>query len=306
MAHAGIKAPFPYFGGKSRIASEVWRRFGDVKNLIEPFCGSCAVLLARPQPFSGVESVGDIDAHLVNVWRALKHAPEKVAWHLSDPPNSFDMAARGSVLRAAESSLPELLVSDPEAHDPVVAAYWLYCQCCWLNGVASSPTRRPTPRFWRNGMGVCQPRNDAALMEWLQALSKRLRYVRIAHGNWTSLVSDAALWGHGSGATAIFLDPPYGVEDRHDLYSHEDRNVSREVYGWARQNEDNPRLRICAAGYEAEHEFPETWEVVKWRSHGFVSKHGGQGRINRDRERLWFSPACLRNNDPRAEQLRLF
>jgi site-specific DNA-adenine methylase len=42
-----LKAPFPYFGGKSRIAAEVWRRFGDVKTYVEPFCGSCAVLLAR-------------------------------------------------------------------------------------------------------------------------------------------------------------------------------------------------------------------------------------------------------------------
>jgi hypothetical protein len=30
---AALKAPFPYMGGKSRIAREVWRRFGDVPNL---------------------------------------------------------------------------------------------------------------------------------------------------------------------------------------------------------------------------------------------------------------------------------
>ncbi len=27
-----LKAPFPYFGGKSTIAPEVWTRFGNVKN----------------------------------------------------------------------------------------------------------------------------------------------------------------------------------------------------------------------------------------------------------------------------------
>ena len=27
-----LVAPFPYFGGKRRVAAEVWRRFGDVPN----------------------------------------------------------------------------------------------------------------------------------------------------------------------------------------------------------------------------------------------------------------------------------
>ena len=288
-----MKSPFPYFGGKRSIAPVIWERLGAVTNYVEAFAGSCAVLLARPLPFSGVESVGDIDGHLVNVWRALKHAPEKVAWHLMDPPNSFDMAARRTVLQESEPDLPRLLVMDPEAHDVKLAAYWLYCQCCWLNGVASSLTRMPTPRFWRNGMGVCQTRDDNELAEWLRRVSARLRYVRIAHGNWKSLTSDAALWGHGDGQVGVFLDPPYGVEERHDLYSYDDRHVSSEVYAWARENESNPNLRICVAGYEGEHEFPDSWSVVKWRSHGFVSRAGAQGRENREKERLWFSPACV-------------
>jgi hypothetical protein len=51
-----LKSPFPYFGGKSRVAAEVLRRFGDVKTYVEPFCGSCAVLLARPGGPSGREN----------------------------------------------------------------------------------------------------------------------------------------------------------------------------------------------------------------------------------------------------------
>ena len=45
-----MKAPFPWFGGKARIAPMVWERFGNVANYIEPFFGSGAVLLAhRPR-----------------------------------------------------------------------------------------------------------------------------------------------------------------------------------------------------------------------------------------------------------------
>lgn len=43
-----LKAPFPWFGGKRKVAKEVWQRFGNVKNYVEPFFGSGAVLLGRP------------------------------------------------------------------------------------------------------------------------------------------------------------------------------------------------------------------------------------------------------------------
>lgn len=42
-----LKAPFPYFGGKSKVAPLIWERFGVVSNYVEPFFGSGAVLLAR-------------------------------------------------------------------------------------------------------------------------------------------------------------------------------------------------------------------------------------------------------------------
>ena len=44
---ATLKAPFPWFGGKSRAAHLIWPRFGKVGNYVEPFAGSLSVLLAR-------------------------------------------------------------------------------------------------------------------------------------------------------------------------------------------------------------------------------------------------------------------
>jgi len=41
-------APFPYFGGKRRAASLVWKALGDPSGYVEPFAGSAAVLLGRP------------------------------------------------------------------------------------------------------------------------------------------------------------------------------------------------------------------------------------------------------------------
>lgn len=55
-----LRAPFPWFGGKRRVAGIVWPRLGDVSTYNEPFAGSLAVLLARPHT-PRVETVNDLD-----------------------------------------------------------------------------------------------------------------------------------------------------------------------------------------------------------------------------------------------------
>ena len=44
-----LKAPFPYHGAKHRHATDVWQRFGKVSVYAEPFAGTLAVLLNRPE-----------------------------------------------------------------------------------------------------------------------------------------------------------------------------------------------------------------------------------------------------------------
>lgn len=58
-----LRAPFPWFGGKRRVANVVWRAFGaDVPNLIDPFAGSLAILLGRPG------GAGKIEAPVPRAW----------------------------------------------------------------------------------------------------------------------------------------------------------------------------------------------------------------------------------------------
>ena len=92
-----LKAPFPYFGGKSKAAQIVWGRLGDVKNYVEPFFGSGAVLLARPHE-PRVETVNDLDGLLCNFWRAVQAAPDAVAEAADWPVSECDLHARHLVL----------------------------------------------------------------------------------------------------------------------------------------------------------------------------------------------------------------
>ena len=79
-----LKAPFPWFGGKSRVDAMVWQRFGRVRNYVEPFAGSLAVLLGRPT-IEGTETVNDLDGLLSNFWRAVRLDPERTAEHADWP-----------------------------------------------------------------------------------------------------------------------------------------------------------------------------------------------------------------------------
>lgn len=156
-----LKAPFPYMGGKSKVAAEVWKRFGDTPNYIEPFFGSGAVLLGRP-PFNGnrIETVNDIDGHIANVWRALQADPDAVAAYADWPVLELDLHARGDWLfyREGAAEWAEQLRADPEFYDAKSAGWWVWFASCWIGplpkGAAGSGVSRKLPHLGDAGRGV--------------------------------------------------------------------------------------------------------------------------------------------------------
>ena len=128
-----MQAPFPWMGGKRRVASVVWERFGDVKNYVEPFFGSGAVLLGRPTA-PGIETVNDLDGFVANVWRALQADPEGTAEWADWPVNECDLHARHLWLVAQKQGLAERLMGDPDWYDAKIAGWWLWGMACWIGG----------------------------------------------------------------------------------------------------------------------------------------------------------------------------
>ena len=129
-----IKSPFPWFGGKRRVAHEVWARLGACHNYVEPFAGSLAVMLARPDwPFetNKIETVNDVDCYIANAWRSISLAPDEVAKYADNPVNEADLHARHRWLYD-NKDFRKRMRTEPEYHDCKVAGWWLWGICSWI------------------------------------------------------------------------------------------------------------------------------------------------------------------------------
>jgi len=287
-----LAAPFPYFGGKRRAAPIVWPLLGDPSGYVEPFAGSAAVLLARPE-FDGrrVETINDADGWLVNCWRSLQLSPDSVASHAFGPVAEIDYHARLAWLQSRRSpDLVSWLEGDPEAHDPKAAGWWLYVTACGIgDAFGKGPWRvidghlRELPHLGDAGRGQ--------LAAYFGTLRDRLKRVRITCGDWKRVVTPSVVRAGcgGDGSRAIFLDPPYATSG--DLYPEATAGISASVRDWCESADT--KLKIVLCGYDDEHDalVLRGWTVRQGKAGGGAgySKNAANGR----RERLWCSPACL-------------
>ena len=343
-----MQSPFPYFGGKSRISDEIWRRFGtDLDNYVEPFYGSGAVHLAAPY-IPKHETINDVDAFVANFWRAVQENPEGLAQQINWPVNEADQEARHKWMcqRERKAEFTERVKTNPEFHDLRYAAWWCWGLCCWIGsgwcdgewvGPGSDDNRgcqlnskngklphlgsskgvhrklphlgssmgvhRIRPQLSNADVGECA-RREQVMIEWMQQLCNRLRNVRVCCGDWSRVLTPCPTFALG--ITGVFLDPPYGeaAGRRANIYSEDCLEVAVAVRQWCLDAGKNPLMRIALCGYEGErHEELEAhgWAVFQWEaSGGYACIHGKlseeRAYLNKKKERIWFSPACLRES----------
>lgn len=130
-----LRAPFPWFGGKSRAASTVWAALGPVNHYIEPFAGSLAVLLARPparQNEPRTETINDADGFIVNFWRAVRADVDSVARWCDWPVSELDLTARHLWLVERREAMTRQLEADPDYCDPKIAGWWVWGISAWI------------------------------------------------------------------------------------------------------------------------------------------------------------------------------
>lgn len=316
-----MKAPFPYFGGKRTVAALVWAALGEVKQYLEPFCGSAAVLLACPHPAS-LEVIGDQSCYLANFWRAVKHRPEEVARFANYPVSHIDLAARHAWLTQPER-VGRLIASllDPEwPGDAQIAGWWVWGQCAWIgSGWCEKPialgvqskiphvsnagrgVQSQIPHVSDAGMGIQSkiPHvSDAGrgvqgaaatargehIRQIMVALAQRLEDVRIIHGAWDRCLN--MHYGDKGKRCGVLLDPPYRGYER--LYEHAEP-VALQVARWAAEHGKQARIALCGHEGDYDEALPAGWRLVRW-SRGRLTYGGAKTTTQ---EAVYLSPACL-------------
>jgi D12 class N6 adenine-specific DNA methyltransferase len=288
-----LKAPFPWYGGKTLAAPLIWQALGNPPNFVEPFAGSLAVLLNRPHT-PMIETVNDKDAFVANVFRAIRDAPDEVVAWADRPVNEADLHAIHTWLVGQRETFTARVMGDPDWYDAKVAGRWLWGICCWIGGgwcSGEGPWQSVNGRLVRcddgapgvhrnlvhlgdagrgvhrtrvhlgghgGGMGIhaAQARGQG-LAAWMYALADRLRAVRVCCGDWTRVLGPSVTWTHG--VTGILLDPPYAFDEGPngrdpELYRVEDGAVAYAVEAWCLANGHNPLLRIVLCGYGTTHD----------------------------------------------------
>lgn len=81
-----MRAPFPWYGGKSAHARWVIQYLPPHRHYVEPFCGSAAVLFAKDP--SAAETLNDRDDNIVNFFKQLRERTDDLARSIACTPHS--------------------------------------------------------------------------------------------------------------------------------------------------------------------------------------------------------------------------
>lgn len=280
-----IDPPIPYSGGKRHITDLVWKRFGRLSTYIEPFCGSCAMLLGNPYDTKR-EIVNDINGFLVNFWRGIKYAPQDTLEASEWMQSELDLNARQEYMHDVRDDLEDKLKDDPKYYDAELAGWYAW-------GVSTSigdnfiKQERSKPAIG-NRRGV-NGQTFEPVSEF-QALFDRMKDVNILCGDWKRVFTDC-FFSDGNDEfvpIGVFLDPPYKDDDRNP-YGIDHEHIADDVEQWCRNHQHEEGVRIALCGHPGDYDLPG-WDHLSWSRRGYdrIAEESSSTE-----EVVMFSPNCL-------------
>ncbi len=183
---------FRYYGGKIRHTEVIVPLLARTRRYLEPFCGSCAVLLAK-RP-SDMEIINDIDKRIVNFFRVLREHEKDLIEALRKTPyarEEFDRCNR--------------FLQEHEAEDDPLE----YARCFFVLVEQGIMARNEDAYFGRTLFEVRNGKNKNVnafqnKVESLTWIASRLRDCLIENRDAIQLIEES----DGSDLL-IYADPPY-------------------------------------------------------------------------------------------------
>jgi len=213
MSESGmtIKALAPWFGSKRTLAPYIVKALGPHRSYWEPFCGSMAVLLAKPP--AAMETVNDLHGDIINLGRVIKHPAMGPQLYRQLRRTLFDEM----LLEEARDYLRTAPLQDAEVPD--LNRAYNYFIGAWLGRNGNAGLRET-----RNGGWVCvrwthrgghPGTRCAGAVQSIPAWRRRLSHATILCRDGFSVLERI----EDDAGTAIYVDPPYFMKA--DIYAHD-------------------------------------------------------------------------------------
>ena len=277
-----ITAIAPWFGSKRTLAPRIVAELGPHSSYWEPFCGSMAVLLAKPQ--ATMETANDLNGDLVNLARCIQHA---VVGPLLYRRLRRTLMCETSFVEAAERCKARGRTPAGPAADLERAADYFLTSWFGRNGVTGTFSYNMgfSRRFTKSGGGPAKRYGGA--VESIPAWRRRLRHVTVLNDDGFALLPRI----EDAGGVAIYADPPYvekGARYIHDFDRGDHERLAGELRRFARS-------RVVVSYYD----HPVVREL--YRGWTFVDCEMSKSLVNegmRDRQGVVKAPEVLIINGP--------
>ncbi len=249
-------SPLRWYGSLNRFAGRIVGLFPKHECYCEVFGGSAAILLSKPP--SEIECYNDIDARLVNFWRALR-----------EPGMRKRLVAMLEMTPFARAVFRACVADRDDTGDPVKRA--------WSFVVACNQSRNGEPGWqsqWSyNRRGGKNARAWANLPPRLAEVGRRLKHVQVE-----DLPFEDCLRRYDSRGTLFLLDPPYLLETRSHSgrYTHE---CGREDHIRLLRIARGLKAKVAACAHRSDlyDEMLHDWRRTDFRC-GNIAGSGAEGR----------------------------
>lgn len=195
-----IKALAPWFGGKRNLAPRIVQLLGKHSVYWEPFCGSMAVLLAKPK--CRMETINDLHGDLINLSKVLQS--DELAPKLYERLRRTLMCE--TLYQEAAERYGERGYFKPLSFADLDRAYdWFICVWQGINGFAGTRDNRKRLALRFTSKGGHAATRWMSAVDSIPAWHDRLRDVTILNRNGLDLLDRIEDESH----VVIYVDPPY-------------------------------------------------------------------------------------------------
>jgi len=267
------KPVLQYPGSKMRLAQRIVDLLGPHTSYFEPYCGSAAVLLAKPR--AAVETIGDLSDLLILFYRTLRDQRYDLVDAMVNTPyarKEFELARQDDPALSAIERSRRFMIRNNMA----------------FVGSNGKGTWTATTR------GSSGHSNATKWMNYTTRLSEtgeRLAGVQIENIDALELLARAVAANDPD--IAVYLDPPYVMETRNGVIYQYDIEPAHHTAMLALAVQlPGPTV---VSGYQSSL-YADTLEGAGWTRievSTASSSSAGRGSVANRTEILWASPACV-------------